>query len=86
MPDSSHKVWVVGYLPGNTTGVLLSKIGDHWELGPVERWWREYEQLAMSHPFSDWRLKEQKALEDRFPVCQGKAVSSESEPLRTARP
>ncbi|WOX07234.1 hypothetical protein [Microbulbifer pacificus] len=87
------QVWVVLYEPGNTQGLMLSKISDRWTVGPVQKWWLEYDRLRTEKELL-WRSTstpvgrddkaiedEMKALRDRFPICfsEGDAgLSSES--------
>jgi hypothetical protein len=86
--DCSDQVWIVGYLPPKTTGVLLSKISNHWVLGPVQRWWREYERLDEHYrPRGGFRFsKEENALQDRFPVCPGKEMPPAGPPSFRVKP
>ncbi len=39
----TNQVWVVISVPGKSTGVMLSKISDRWDIGPVQEWWFDYE-------------------------------------------
>ena len=39
----TNQVWVVISVPGKSKGVMLSKINDRWDIGPVQEWWFDYE-------------------------------------------
>src|SRR5690242_3057376 len=40
------QVWVMTYNPKATfNGILMSRIDDHWQIGPVQRWWIERAHL-----------------------------------------
>lgn len=39
------QVWVVASQPGSSTGLMLSRFADSWEIGPLQQWWLDYEQL-----------------------------------------
>jgi hypothetical protein len=41
----TDQVWVLAHRPDKTLGLLLSKINNRWTVGPVQRWWLEYEKL-----------------------------------------
>jgi hypothetical protein len=42
-PACDSQVWVVADRDGSSNGLLLSRIGGHWTIGPVQEWWLEYE-------------------------------------------
>ncbi len=42
----TDQVWVLAYLPSGTVGLSLSKIGGHWTIGTVQRWWLQHDNLA----------------------------------------
>lgn len=87
------QVWVVLYEPGNTQGLMLSKISDRWTVGPVQKWWLKYDRLRLERELL-WRSSstpggrddkfieaDMKALWDQFPVCvldESDELSSES--------
>jgi hypothetical protein len=43
----SAQVWVVSHRQGSDTGVWLSKMNGHWELGPREKWERDFHELQL---------------------------------------
>jgi len=75
------QVWVVPEGTEDDKGLLLSRISDHWTLGPVQAWWIAWQafQLQMDKTqFTDqlsqlqaWNA--QKSLILRFPVCADSA-------------
>ena len=67
----TDQVWILAYRPDRTMGLLLSKIADHWVVGPVQRWFIDYEALLARGYTTD----EEIAMKERFPVC---AVSENS--------
>jgi hypothetical protein len=69
-PSCSDQVWIVAYRPERSMGFLLSKISGHWTIGPVQKWWWDYQDLlARRGSFStSWE-----ELLDRFPACEDEA-------------
>ena len=68
----SDQVWVVAHSPGPSVGLLLSRINDHWVIGPVQQWWLDREDLgARPDSFSSRStyFASEDALTKRFPVC-----------------
>lgn len=63
----SDQVWIVGYRPDTSTGLLLSKIEGRWTIGPVQEWWLDYEALQ-ARP-GGLSIKDEDAMTDRFPRC-----------------
>ncbi len=69
------QVWVVMYRPGTTRGLLLSKIGGHWAIGAVQRWWLRYARYLDRRPSSfgkelwAWNLEGQQLM-TTFPQCE----------------
>ena len=45
-PACSAQVWVVAYGLGRSHGMMLSEIDNEWQIGPVQSWWIEYEDLV----------------------------------------
>lgn len=70
-PGCSDQVWLVAYRPDRTIGLLMSKFRGTWQVGPVQRWWLDYEALAGRS--DDESLAEREALEERFPGCEARA-------------
>ena len=35
----TDQVWILAHLQKETVGLLLSRIGGHWDIGTVQRWW-----------------------------------------------
>lgn len=71
-PQCTDQAWIEAFAPGNTRGLQLSKVGNHWKIGFVQRWWMAREslearrdQFASNHEY----LKAEDALVDSFPSC-----------------
>jgi hypothetical protein len=65
-PSCSAQVWVVAFRPEQSTGLLLSRLGKRWTVGPVQQWWLDYEALVARPGRS---AREEDELYMRFPVC-----------------
>jgi hypothetical protein len=39
------QVWVVAHRANRSNGLMLSRIADHWTIGPLQEWWRRYDRL-----------------------------------------
>ena len=70
----TDQVWVVASRPTRMTGLLFSRIGGHWEVGPVQRWqlayddlWRHRREFSKQSDF----LNAERTLLDHFPACVG---------------
>jgi hypothetical protein len=63
----SDQVWIVAHRPDRSRGLLLSKIDDHWIVGPVQQWWLDYEALQ-ARP-DGLSTEDEDAMTDRFPKC-----------------
>jgi hypothetical protein len=74
-PACSDQVWIVAHRPEWSKGVQLSKISGHWNVGPLQQWWMDYDKLEAGRPKpSNWRawndyLAAEKQLNERFPAC-----------------
>ena len=44
-PQCSSQVWVVAHKGMQTRGLLLSRIDEEWQIGPVQAWWFDYYDL-----------------------------------------
>jgi hypothetical protein len=44
-PACSDQVWIVAYTSQKSRGFQLSKVSDHWTIGPVQQWWFDYDDL-----------------------------------------
>ena len=53
----TDQVWIVAYTPAISRGLQLSKIGDHWTVGPLQQWWLDYDDFfeAYRRGSSSWR-------------------------------
>ncbi len=71
----TDQVWIVAYRPEKSTGFLLSKIRGHWTIGPVQRWWWDYQDYFARR---DWKSRNWEKLMERFPVCTEDAVVPET--------
>jgi hypothetical protein len=72
-PKCSDQVWVVGWEPGQTTGLLFSRIDGKWIVGPVQKWWLDYQELlqrSRALSYYDFQVEQDKLLE-RMPKCTG---------------
>ena len=80
-PSCDAQVWIVVYKPGQTDGLMLSRIEGRWTVGPVQKWWLKYEPLRIEKA-RYWRSppgyrvgdieaiqKKIYALRDQIPVC-----------------
>jgi hypothetical protein len=74
----SDQVWIVAYRPGVIKGVEMSRISQHWAIGPVQRWWLDFDSLYEHRKDYSWAAfsAEQQKLYDRFPACTGKASAT----------
>jgi hypothetical protein len=41
----SDQLWIVAYRPGVIKGLEMSRISQHWAIGPVQHWWLEFDSL-----------------------------------------
>ena len=72
-PKCTDQVWVVAWRPTHTTGMLFSHIDGKWIVGPVQKWWLEYQQLLdRQRTLSnfDFQVAEDKLFE-KLPKCTG---------------
>jgi hypothetical protein len=74
----SDQVWIVAYRPGVIKGLEMSRIGQHWAIGPVQHWWLEFDSLYEHRHSDSWTAfsAEQQKLYDRFPACTGKGSAT----------
>jgi len=74
-PECSAQVWVVGDQPGETFGLMFSKVAGRWGIGLVQRWWLRHDELrAKRLSTSDWAKwsawrDAQETLYAAFPSC-----------------
>jgi hypothetical protein len=76
------QVWVVAHQVSRSDGLMLSRIDDQWVIGPLQQWWRRYDQLsslrieALGSGEPDRLetarnfLQQRNQLEDEFPACE----------------
>jgi hypothetical protein len=78
----TDQVWIVAYQPQKTLGILLSKIASHWQVGAVQHWWFEYENLQLQRgsfrSLSDFYAARDE-LTEKFPTCKEKSAPNESQ-------
>jgi hypothetical protein len=81
-PGCSAQVWIAVHLPKQTRSLELSDINDHWDLGPVQRWFLESAELKRSNypTYADYAAA-RNALNDRYPMC---AVPAANRPVPAA--
>jgi hypothetical protein len=76
----ADQVWVLAQRAGESRGLLLSKIADHWIIGPIQQWWLEYETFRARLPprlsMSDDNAEDDLKL--RFPACVGKTEAPDT--------
>jgi hypothetical protein len=44
-PACTSQVWVIAYGDGKSNGLMLSRIDYEWQLGPLQAWWIEFDEL-----------------------------------------
>ncbi len=79
------QVWVVAHRANRSNGLMLSRIEDHWTVGPLQKWWRLRDRAsslmsaAMASKATD-RSKAYREFLDRlnqlqraFPTCDPQA-------------
>jgi len=71
-PTCSDQVWILASTAEKTLGLQLSKIGNAWTIGLIQRWWFEYEALQTRRTtfrsYSEYRDAEN-TLTEKFPMC-----------------
>jgi hypothetical protein len=79
------QVWVVAHRANRSNGLMLSRIGGHWTIGPLQKWWRRYDQLRSqmsaalasmaTDRFETYRKfqEQQNILRQEFPSCDPQA-------------
>ena len=69
--DCTDQVWVLAYLPSGTVGLSLSKIGGHWTIGTVQRWWLQHDNLENNKFKRDYLGFKEAEVEliKNFPTC-----------------
>ncbi|MFK7888555.1 MAG: hypothetical protein AB8G16_16965 [Gammaproteobacteria bacterium] len=45
----TDQVWVVAENERRSLGLMLSRIDEVWQIGPLQKWWREYDAIAKRH-------------------------------------
>ena len=70
-PSCSDQVWIVAHKPGETRGLELSLINEHWTVGIVQRWWLDLAKLESNRQSIAPAAFEQarQDMYDRFPAC-----------------
>jgi hypothetical protein len=71
-PNCTDQVWVVASTSSETKGLLFSRINGTWQLGPVQKWWVEYEKLndsrrSFAKPSEFYEA--QRLLLEKMPLC-----------------
>ncbi len=55
--NCTNQVWIVAFKPQKSMGLMFSKIERHWKIGPVQKWWLDYESIFRSlKPIKRWRM------------------------------
>jgi hypothetical protein len=68
----SDQAWILASKADKTFGLQLSKVGGHWGIGLIQRWWLRYENLQRrraSFASDDEYRSAQEALKEQFPHC-----------------
>lgn len=85
-PWCSDQVWIVAVQPGKTIGFLLSKMDGHWAVGPVQRWWWDYENLQQrrgDYPSLTKWYEAEDQMKLNYPACDAQlAVPGEASAKR----
>jgi len=80
-PTCEDQVWVVAHRNALSKGLMLSRIENHWTVGPVQKWWLRYDDLQTRRRerWADGRTSsreeimslqaERQQLMDAFPAC-----------------
>lgn len=80
-PTCDSRVWVVAHRDATSSGLMLSRIGAEWQIGPLQDWWlrRNHLSLRMNASLAGERAEESEQfhelqarlndLYDDFPVC-----------------
>ena len=79
------QVWVVAHRANRSDGLMLSRNGGHWTIGPLQKWWLRYDQLRSqmsaalasmaTNRFETYRKfqEQQNILQQEFPSCDPQA-------------
>lgn len=73
----TDQVWVTLEQRHTSTGLLLSKSGGHWQIGPIQRWWLEMEAIERrSHSLASYTkyFEAKDRLIDAFPACSAEQL------------
>ena len=88
-PACDSQVWAVAYRGDQSDGLLLSRIEGQWIIGPVQRWWHQYEKLernmslvlktAGRDRFDQYRKLQQAQndMQENFPLCAAGGPASD---------
>jgi hypothetical protein len=72
----TNQIWILARREGKATGLLLSRIGGHWVIGPVQRWYLRYEDMKRRHALSatheqyERDRKESQEMLEQLPACE----------------
>jgi hypothetical protein len=84
-PACSDQVWILASNADKTLGLQLSKIGNAWTIGLVQRWWFEHAALqARQRSFrshSEYYDAED-ALTEKFPMCAAASGKQDNAAVR----
>ena len=70
----SNQVWVVASNDAGSYDLQLSRIENRWTVGPVQRWWRRWNDLDRQQFLtSDAYHRAEEALLREFPACASAA-------------
>jgi hypothetical protein len=88
-PECVAQVWVEAVGPKVSRGLQLSRNGEHWEIGFIQRWWLDFEVLeAASQRFASvweyWAARD--AMIDAFPDCGIEPTAQGTLPALRAAP
>ncbi len=71
-PNCTDQVWVVASTAAEAKGLLFSRINGAWMLGPVQKWWVEYDRLndgRRSFAKASEFYEAQRRLLEKMPLC-----------------
>ncbi|MDJ0758802.1 MAG: hypothetical protein QNJ19_05345 [Woeseiaceae bacterium] len=87
-PECTDLVWSVATSGNNSRGVALSNIDGKWQVGPLQQWWLDYDELwaayrASRHPRDtaekisyDEHMRRVDMHKQRFPVCVDTSIKA----------
>lgn len=88
-PTCSDQVWILAANADKTFGLQLSKMGNAWKIGLIQRWWLEREALVARRDsfrsYSDF-LRALDILTEQFPMCAAALTKPRDTPVERRSP